>query len=134
VVIGYKEAHSHQIVDLKECPVLAPELVAIIAPLRRMLAQRQGKLSVEIDLALTEQGVDLAIKGFKVEGLKETEAALDFARDNNLARLSLDQGYGPESLWEPEPVTVSLSGVSVPLPPAAFCRRRWMANRLWPAP
>lgn len=120
VVIGYKEGHSHQIVDLKECPVLAPELVAIIAPLRRMLAQRQGKMAVEIDLALTEQGVDLAIKGFKVEGLKDTEAALDFARDNNLARLSLDQGYGPESLWEPEPVTVALSGVSVPLPPGGF--------------
>jgi 23S rRNA (uracil1939-C5)-methyltransferase len=120
VVIGYKEAQSHQIVDLKECPVLAPELVAIIGPLRKMLAQRQGKLSVDIDLSLTEQGVDVSIKGFKVEGLKETEAALDFARDNGLARLSLDQGYGPESLWEPEPVTVALSGVSVPLPPGAF--------------
>jgi len=55
-----------------------------------------------------------------VEGLQQTEACLDFARDNNLARLSLDQGYGPESLWEPDAVTISLSGVPVPLPPGAF--------------
>lgn len=120
VVLGYKEANSHQIVNLKECPVLAPELVAVIEPLRRMLGRRQGKLAVEVDLTLSEQGVDLSIKGYKVEGLAETEAALDFARDNGLARLSLDQGYGPESLWEPEPVTVSLSGVAVPLPPGGF--------------
>ena len=120
VVLGYKEAQSHQIVNLKECPVLAPELFALVEPLRRMLGRRQGKLAVEVDLTLTGQGVDVSIKGYKVEGLAETEAALDFARDNKLARLSLDQGYGPESLWEPEPVTVSLSGVAVPLPPGAF--------------
>jgi 23S rRNA (uracil1939-C5)-methyltransferase len=120
VVLGYKEAQSHQIVNLKECPVLAPELFALLDPLRRMLAQRPGKLAVEIDLTLAQQGVDVAIKGFAVEGLAQTEAALDFARDNALARLSLDQGYGPESLWEPAPVTVSLSGVAVPLPPGAF--------------
>lgn len=120
VVLGYKEAQSHQIVNLKECPVLAPELFALVEPLRKMLARRQGKLAVDIDLTLTEQGVDCSIKGYTVEGLAETEAALDFARENNLARLALDQGYGPESLWEPEPVTVSLSGVSVPLPPGAF--------------
>jgi 23S rRNA (uracil1939-C5)-methyltransferase len=37
-----------------------------------------------------------------------------------LARLTLDQGYGPETLWEPEPVTVTLGGHSVSFPPGAF--------------
>ena len=27
-----------------------------------------------------------------------------FAQDNGLARLALDDGYGPQTLWEPEPV------------------------------
>jgi 23S rRNA (uracil1939-C5)-methyltransferase len=89
-------------------------------PLRKMLARRDGRFAVEIDLALADQGVDVSIKGMTVEGLQQTEACLDFARDNNLARLSLDQGYGPESLWEPDAVTISLSGVPVPLPPGAF--------------
>ena len=120
VALGYAEAGSHKLVDLQECPVLAPELAAILAPLRKVLARRDGKLAVEIDLTLAEQGVDVSIKGLTVEGLKQTEAMLDFARDNALARLSLDQGYGPESLWEPDGVSVNLSGVSVPLPPGAF--------------
>ena len=37
-----------------------------------------------------------------------------------LARLVLDAGYGPEAVWEPEPVTVALGGVSVPFPPGSF--------------
>jgi 23S rRNA (uracil1939-C5)-methyltransferase len=120
MVLGFSEAGSHKIVDLKECPVLAPELAALIAPLRKLLARRDGRVSVEITLAVAEQGVDLSIKGLTVEGLAQTEMMLDFAREHKLARLSLDQGYGPESLWEPDGVSVGMSGVSVPLPPGAF--------------
>jgi 23S rRNA (uracil1939-C5)-methyltransferase len=32
----------------------------------------------------------------------------------------LDQGFGAEAFWEPEPVTVTLSGVTVPCPSGAF--------------
>jgi len=121
VLLGFREAGSHRIVDLAECPVLAPGLVALIEPLRALLARQQGKrLAADIELALTEQGVDLGIKGIDVEGLEATEAMLEFARDNGLGRLVLDQGYGPEAIWEPEPVTVSLSGVTVAFPPGAF--------------
>ena len=133
IEIGYREAKSHRLVDLGECPVLAPELVAIISPLRKMLARHsqgqsggkgkskaKSRIAVDVEMALAEQGLDLSLKGLTVEGLTATEAMLDFARDNALARLTLDQGYGPETLWEPEPVTVLLSGVSVPLPPGAF--------------
>ena len=120
IAIGFREGGSHQLVDLAECPVLVPQLAALIAPLRKLLAARDGRLAVDIDLALAEQGVDASIKGLSVEGLKQTEAMLDFARDNGLARLALDQGYGPEAMWEPDAVTVSLGGVSVPLPPGAF--------------
>ena len=120
IAIGYREGGSHNLVDLGECPVLVPQLSALIAPLRKLLAARDGRVAVDIDLALAEQGVDASIRGLSVEGLQQTEAMLDFARDNGLARLALDQGYGPEALWEPEPVTVLLGGISVPLPPGAF--------------
>ncbi|WP_227711086.1 class I SAM-dependent RNA methyltransferase [Novosphingobium ovatum] len=120
VALGFSEGGSHKIIDLKECPVLVPELAALLGPLRRLLARRDGRLSVEIDMTLAEQGVDVAIKGLTVEGLQQTEAVMDFAKAQGLARLSLDQGYGPESMWEPDGVSVSLSGVSVPLPPGAF--------------
>jgi 23S rRNA (uracil1939-C5)-methyltransferase len=120
VVVGFRAQGSHRIVDMHECHVLTPELFAVVAPLRRLLARQGGRIAVDIDLAQAEQGLDIGLKGLAVEGLRATEAMLDFARAQGLARLVLDQGYGPETLWEPEPVTVALAGVSVPLPPGAF--------------
>jgi 23S rRNA (uracil1939-C5)-methyltransferase len=140
IVIGFREGKSHRVVELAECPVLVPELTAILGPLRKLLIRigegaargrnkapkkpggggAKPRMAADIELAMTEQGVDLGIKGLTVEGLPATEAMLDFAKEHRLARLTLDQGYGSETLWEPEPVTVSLSGVSVGFPPGGF--------------
>ena len=119
-LIGFNEAGSHKVVDMRECHVLAPELFALIEPLRAMLAPRRDRYAVEITLALTDQGVDCAIKGLVLDGLEPTEALLDFCRGQRLARLTLDQGYGPDTFWEPEPVSVTLSGVKVDYPAGAF--------------
>jgi 23S rRNA (uracil1939-C5)-methyltransferase len=54
------------------------------------------------------------------QGLAQAEALSEFARANGLARLALDDGYGPQTLWEPAPVTVTLGGVAVALPHGAF--------------
>ena len=144
VVIGYREAKSHRVVELAECPVLRPELTAILGPLRKLLIQlgqaqahdqgkakgkqkgkpkgkhAHAKLAADVELTLTDQGVDLGIKGLSAEGLTLTQTLLDFAQAHGLARLALDSGYGPEVVWEPEPVTITLSGIAVPLPPGAF--------------
>jgi len=118
--IGFSEAGSHQVVDLRECHVLAPELFALVEPLRRALAARRGKYALTIELTSTDQGVDCTISGLQMDGLEQTEALLDFCRDQGLARLTLDQGFGPEAFWEPEPVTVSLGDVPVEMPSGAF--------------
>jgi 23S rRNA (uracil1939-C5)-methyltransferase len=100
---------------------MAPALAALVAPLRALLETRRDRsLGVDIALTLTDQGPTVDLAGLKMEGLAQTEALLDFARDNGIARLTLDQGDGPETVWEPEPVTVTLSGVPVSLPPGAF--------------
>ena len=119
-VLGYREGGSHRVVDLAECPVLHPALAALIAPLRKFVAAHGPKAMVGIDLTLADQGVDVNLAHFPLEGLGPTEAALDFAREQSLARLSIDQGYGPETVWEPEPATVTLAGVPVSLPASAF--------------
>lgn len=119
-VLGYREGGSHRVVDLAECPVLHPQLAALIGPLRKFVAAHGPKAMVGIDLMLADQGVEASLSHFPLEGLGPTEAALDFAREQGLARLSFDQGYGPETMWEPEPVTVTLAGVPVSLPPGAF--------------
>ena len=119
-LIGFNEAGSHKVVDMRECHVLAPELFALVEPLRALLAPRRDRYALEIALALTDQGADCAIKGLALDGLAQTEAMLDFCRERGLARLTLDQGFGAETFWEPEPVTVTLSGVRVEFPAGGF--------------
>ena len=137
VVIGFREARSHRLVELGECPVLRPEIVTILPDLRKLLIRlgqgqqpkksrgkpgkhAHAKLAADIEVTVTDQGLDLGIKGLSADGLMLTELLLDFARDHALARLTLDAGYGPDTVWEPEPVTITLSGVAVPFPPGAF--------------
>lgn len=137
VVIGFREARSHRVIELAECPVLAPPLAAIIPPLRKLLIglgqgqarpkgrgkpgkHGQARMAADIELTLLDQGVDLGIKGLAAENLTLTELLLDFARNHGLARLTIDAGYGPDVVWEPEPATITLSGVAVPFPPGSF--------------
>lgn len=121
IVIGFREGGSHRVIDMAECHVLRPELFALLAPLRALLARQQAKrLAVDVEMTWADQGVDLGIKGLTVEGLDATQAMLDFAQSSGVARLTVDQGYGAEAMWEPEPLTVTLGGVPVPLPPGAF--------------
>ncbi len=120
VRIGFTEAKSHSIVDMRECHVLLPELFALIAPLRALLARLRLKRRADVHLTWTDQGADVLIKGFAPDGLAAAEALTDFAQTHALSRLSLDDGHGPEARWEPRPVTVALGGVPVALPAAAF--------------
>ena len=118
--LGFSMAGSHQLIDLAECHILAPLLFAVVAPLRKLLARLAPKRRVEARLTLADQGVDALLIGVAAEGLAAAEALTAFAQKNGLARLSLDSGLGPETRWEPRPVTVTLGDVPVPLPPGAF--------------
>ena len=121
VAIGFHEAASKRVVDLTECHVLATALFALIRPLRGLLATMlKPNRMATIQLTLADQGVDVALAGVEAEGLAAAEALTAFGEKHRLARLSLDEGYGPEVRYEPVPATVTLSGVSVALPVGAF--------------
>lgn len=121
VTLGFTEAGSHRIVDVRECHVLLPELFDAIVPLRRLLATAlKDRTRADVHLARVDQGVDVLIIGKVAEGLAAAEALTIFAQEQGLARLSIDDGMGAEARWEPEPVTVTLGGVPVPFPPGSF--------------
>ncbi|WP_404714358.1 class I SAM-dependent RNA methyltransferase [Sphingomonas sp. MMS24-J13] len=121
VVIGFNEGQSHRIIDMRECHILRPELFDLIDPLRRLLGPMlKEKRQANVRMTLADQGVELALEGVTAEGLAASESLTAFAQLHRLARLSIDEGYGSEPRWEPEPVTVTLGGVAVPLPANAF--------------
>ena len=83
-----------------------------------MLVRDRSRARVSMTLA--DQGVDLLIEGVHVDGLAAVEALSDFGERHKLARLSIDEGDGPSPRYVPGDLTVTLSGVSVALPPASF--------------
>jgi 23S rRNA (uracil1939-C5)-methyltransferase len=121
VLVGFNAEKSHRIVDMHECHILRPELFALVEPLRELLGgMLQPKRGGEVQLTLVDQVVDLLLKGIQAEGLSALERLTSFGLSQRLARLSVDQGLGAETLYEPEPVTVTLSGTAVAFPVGAF--------------
>lgn len=121
MLIGFNAAGSNRIVDMAECHILHPRLFDLLKPLRGLLASiLPAKRTAEVHLTLADQGVDLMLKGVAVDGLEAIEALTGFCERNRLARLSIDEGFGPEPRFEPQPVTVTLGGVPVPLPIGSF--------------
>lgn len=121
VHLGFTEQSSHRLIDLQQCEILDPRLFALLQPLRGLLASHlPANRRVNVHLALTDQGPDVLVDGLVTDSLGAVEAVTAFAQRHGLARLSVDDGLGPEPRWEPEPVTVSFGGVPVPFPPASF--------------
>lgn len=121
VTIGFNEGASHRIIPLTECIVIHPALFALLGPLRTLVGPMLGHgRSGDLRMTLADQGVDLMLSGVSAEGLEITEALTDFAAKHKLARLSLDEGYGPSARWEPDPVTITLGDLAVGLPEGAF--------------
>ena len=121
VLVGFNAEKSHCIIDMRECHILRPELFALVQPLRRLLAELlPPKRGAEVQLTLVDQGIDVAMKGVEPEGLEAIERITGFCEQHRLARLSLDQGLGTETFYEPVPVTVTLSANPVVFPAGGF--------------
>jgi 23S rRNA (uracil1939-C5)-methyltransferase len=121
VLLGFNAEGSHRIIDMHECHILRPELFALVAPLRKLMGEFIGpRGSGGVRMTLADQGPDILLEKVDVEGLQAAEALSAFAETHRLARLALDDGYGPQTRWEPEPVTITLGGVAVALPHGAF--------------
>jgi 23S rRNA (uracil1939-C5)-methyltransferase len=121
VSLGFNAEASHRIVDMRECHILRPELFALVHPLRKLMGELLGpRGSGGVRMTLADQGPDVLLEKVSVDSLQATEALARFAQTHGIARLSIDDGYGAQTRWEPEPVTIILGGVPVPLPHGGF--------------
>jgi 23S rRNA (uracil1939-C5)-methyltransferase len=121
VILGFNEGASNRIVDLAECHVLRPEIFALLKPLRILLAGLlPDRARATVAITRADQGLDVALAGFAVEGLAAIESLTDFGVRHALARLSVDEGDGPGDRYAPQGATVTLGGIPVALPHGAF--------------
>jgi 23S rRNA (uracil1939-C5)-methyltransferase len=122
VQAGLHRARADAIIDLSDCLVLHPDLVALIAPLRRMLnglhaLRRQGSAIAN----LLDDGPDLLLRLDGEPDAADRTRLIDFARAHGIPRIhcALNQGT-PEPACVLRPATLSLSGVTVAPPPGGF--------------
>lgn len=121
VTLGFAGQGSHDLVDIRTCEVVTPRLLDVMMAVRGLIGKwPKPKLSGQVELAEIDQGVDVLITGLAPGSIAEHELLSTFAQAHGLARLSIDQGYGPETQYEPVPVTVSFGDVAVRYPHASF--------------
>ncbi len=121
IILGFSEGSGSTLIDLAECHVVRAEIFQTLKPLRGLLRELvKPKRRADVHVTLADQGLDILIKGVAADGLRFAEQLPDFATEHGIARFAIDDGYGPETRWEPEPVTITLGGVPVALPHAAF--------------
>jgi 23S rRNA (uracil1939-C5)-methyltransferase len=119
--VGYRERFRHDLIDLRECPVLEPAIFALIGRLRHVacgLIPPGG--SGEATLTRTDSGVDLLIEAAERPDLGICEVLARLAGECDLARIVWRSGPDDLVIVERRPVRVLLSGVAVPFPPGAF--------------
>ena len=107
--IGFNEAASHRVVDMRECPILSPSLFALVDPLRHLLAELlpdRREARVEVTLADRSPAVGISL------------ADLDIPRDATIVavvrreRLIVPRG---DTVLEPGDEVLSARAVAQPL-------------------
>jgi 23S rRNA (uracil1939-C5)-methyltransferase len=116
-VIGFHAASSHRIVDMRECRVLTPNMLAMVQALRDLMHDvlREGE-KADLNVTETETGFDILLKWPRKPGSDLIVQTARWSDRRGIARIV----SGNEIVVSLAPPTVSLAGVSVKIPPGAF--------------
>ena len=117
MLLGYNRALSHTIIDIEECPIARPEIIAALEPLRVLARIMCGTdKAFRLTVTVTASGLDVAAHGSGKLAEKARNTASDFAMRAGLARLSVDG----EIIIEPRKPVVLFGDIAVSPPPGAF--------------
>ena len=124
-IVGFSERHSHRVIDLTACPVMLPEIAALIEPLRAWAetALQPGDRA-DAHVAMTDSGLDLLVRTAARLGGAGRDALVDLLARGDLARVARahPKQESAEVLAEARPVRAVHGGVPVALAPGAFAQ------------
>lgn len=123
VRLGFNERLSHRLVEIDVCPVLHPDIVAFIEPLRAVLASALPEgAKADVMVSRLDGGLDVLMIGPARLPREARERLTRFAETANLGRLSwrADDRGGIEPLAHRLPLVARFDGVAVTPPPGAF--------------
>lgn len=118
VLLGFREEATHTLVDLAECPVLDPAIVAAFPGLRTLARRvlRDGETGRLIVTKL-DHGLDVAVGAARTRFSPDERTGLaGLAREMGLLRLSI----GDEPIVVAGPPTVTIAGAAIRVEPGVF--------------
>ena len=122
IILGLHEQRSADVIDITDCLVLHPTLMALMAPLRSLLQSLKAvRREASVVINLLDSGPDILLRTDAKLTLEDRIALTDFARDHGAPRISQLEGTDtPETIGLLRPPTTSLSGIAVRPPPGVF--------------
>ncbi|MGE0423371.1 MAG: class I SAM-dependent RNA methyltransferase [Reyranellaceae bacterium] len=120
-IVGYAQRRSHDLVDLGECPVLLPAIVALLGPLRRLVAAILPENDeAEAVINWTDTGADLLLVTRLEMDLTRREAIAQLAASADVARVSCGSRGKPEIVLTRRAPKLRFGAVEIEPPPGAF--------------
>ena len=125
LVLGYRRARSHDLIDIDTCPILSPAIVSRLPKLKAVLGPLLGgKREARVSVTETETGLDVVVEGVRPKEAVLAKLASETAR-LGVARVTV----GGDSLMPGAPPAVRFGASQVKLPPGAFLQASPDAER-----
>lgn len=122
IALGFRAAGSHKLVEITECAIADPKIVASIPAIRSLLTLIAGTQPLpdetRINVLLADNGVDVAIQGVGQTSLAaaQREQLADVAQRDGIVRLSI---LGEEVYQCAQPI-LRVANVDIPVPAGVF--------------
>ncbi len=121
VVLGFHQKRGNQLVNITECTIAVPEIVAMFDPLRDLLGDiLPGGGKATIAMTVTEKGVDMLIDAGIPLDLPLREALASFALQVDVARLTWKLKDDEEPVIVLRTPTVTFHQTKITLPTSVF--------------
>ena len=137
LLFGFNQAETHNIVDIKKCPMLTAELNKILPSLRNFLEEFcaiaitvKNKKKIEqhfikngsVHLLAADNGIDIVLKVDEEPCLEHRLLVADFMnREDSVCRLSwVVKNKAPETIVEKYSPQLDIAGYTVDIPQEVF--------------
>ena len=120
--LGLHKARGAEVVDMRECLLLDPRILALLPALRDLLRGLQGvRRAASVVINQVDNGADLLLRADAPLSLADRRKLIAFAQAHDLPRISIArENAPPEPVVIRSPPVITLSGIPVAPPPGAF--------------